>query len=303
MRYTWILKAFWKEFSFQISRPYHLVRTAYPVWFNILNREARKLYEDEPPALNTVAERIVRDLKSTGIAVAHLEELFPGADLLGQLQKHAQKLLESAKIKKGKEFLLQLTELRPVLNFNDPLVQLALAPNVLNIVNAYLEIFAKFKTFSLNLTLTMPLNSPATKSQRWHRDPEDKKMCKMFVYLSDVDENSGPFIYIPESHYGGKWRKVFPQRPPRGYYPPDGAVERVIPAEAIKKMTGRAGTILFGDPSGLHKGGYALGRERLMFTVTFASSASLLKTFYSLPDNFKEQAKKLTAAQKYALTS
>ena len=74
----------------------------------------------------------------------------------------------------------------------------------------------------------MPEGSEAVSSQRWHRDPEDRKLCKVFIYLNDVDENAGHFTYVKGSHYLGKWGKLFPQKPPKGFYPPSGAVENIV---------------------------------------------------------------------------
>ena len=49
----------------------------------------------------------------------------------------------------------------------------------------------------------------------------------------------------------------------------------VIPPEAIKTFTGKAGTMIFCDTSGLHQGGYATGKERIMSTFGYYSHASL----------------------------
>lgn len=36
--------------------------------------------------------------------------------------------------------------------------------------------------------------------RQWHVDVEDRRMLKVIVYLSDVDEGAGPFEYIDRSH-------------------------------------------------------------------------------------------------------
>jgi len=110
-------------------------------------------------------------------------------------------------------------------------------------------------------------------SQGWHRDPGDKKICKIFLYVNDVDETAGPFMYVRGSQYGGVYRRFFPQRLPRGYYPPEGAVEKIIPSTEIQTLTGKAGTIIFADTTGIHRGGYATKKERIMFTAAYSSGA------------------------------
>ena len=51
-------------------------------------------------------------------------------------------------------------------------------------------------------------------SQIWHRDYEDKKLLKVFVYFTDVDEKSGAFSVVSKTHYGSADSKVFPTKPP-----------------------------------------------------------------------------------------
>ena len=122
-------------------------------------------------------------------------------------------------------------------------------------------------------------------------------MLKIFIYLNDVDESSGPFIYIPFSKYSSKWGGVFPQKPPRGCYPEIGEVEKIVPADAIRKMTGRAGTVIFCDTTGLHQGGYATGGERLMFTAGYYSQASAWPAQIKIPEKVEIKSE----AQKFAL--
>ena len=123
-------------------------------------------------------------------------------------------------------------------------------------------------------------------------------MCKFFIYLNDVDETSGPFTYVKGSNLGGRWRNVYPQRPPMGSYPLAGAVDAVVSATDVRPCTGKAGTVIFADTSGLHKGGYATAKERIMFMAGFITSASQRGVFYTYgPDiseamaNMDEQAR------------
>lgn len=146
---------------------------------------------------------------------------------------------------------------------------------ILDIVNSYFGAWSKFYYLTLNLTKPMLKSAVPVMSQNWHRDPEDKKTRKVFIYLNDVQENTGPFIYVLGSQDGGKYGKFFPQKkPPKGAYPPIGAVEARVHANDIKTYTGEAGTVIFVDTAGLHRGGYATEKERIMFTAGFLSNAS-----------------------------
>ena len=47
--------------------------------------------------------------------------------------------------------------------------------------------------------------STRVSSQRWHRDYNDERLVKVFIYLTDVDEDTGPLEYVPGSTLGGEY--------------------------------------------------------------------------------------------------
>ena len=265
------------------------LRQSYPVWFYILNRQPRKLLRQNPPCLNDVQMQIIRELNDTGIAVTHLDKLFPEKILLPLLVSHAEQLRDTAAVKTAKTFLHYLWDIHPILDLKNPFLRICLSDTVLDTVNSYLRMYSRLYFLTLNVTHVSEKNTPPSISQNWHRDPEDKRIVKLFIYLNDVDEDSGPFIYIPYSACGLKSADIFPQVPPRGLYPPHGAVERLYPKEAIRMFTGRAGTMIFCDTTGLHKGGYATQKERVMFTGGYRSSVSAWRTEFKHPPKLEEK--------------
>jgi hypothetical protein len=283
-----------------VTYPYYLIRNVWPVWYFILNSESKKYYMQNFPNLNGLQKKIVSEFKENGIVITHIDELFPGKNLLPELQSFVNKNRNNGEIRSGKPFLMSLLPLPPVLDLSNPFIKLALTSEVINIVNSYMGLCVKLFDFSLDITLPVGKDASPFRSQNWHRDPGDKKMCKFFLYLNDVEEESGPFVYVPKSQYGGKWRRIFPQRPPRGYYPPPDEVEKMIPKSDIKVCTGKAGTIIFADTTG-----YATLKERHMFTAGFDSLASLRPIGYKLPvsyDIFLKNIENLDPAVHYSLT-
>lgn len=257
-----------------VVHPYCMVRACFPVWYGVANKEGRRLFEKNKPKLNFAQERVVADLDRDGIAMSSLRELFPEDSPLAELQEAARRYGRDATVKSGKQFLQFFWDLKPALDPDNSFIRISLNAHILNAVNSYLGMWAKFYFFSLNRTIPIAPGAKPQQSQRWHRDPEDKKLCKIFLYLNDVDETAGPFMYVKGSHYGGRWRHLFRQRPPHGSRAPHGEVERRVPAGDICVATGRAGTVIFCDTSGLHKGGYATAKERIMYTGVFASESS-----------------------------
>lgn len=260
------------------------------------------MYNENKESLSSAQEKMVEDLKRNGIAFICLEDLFPGQSMLPKLQEYTQSLYGQARQRtKAKGYLMDLLDKRPVLDFKNPFVSLMANPGILNIVNGYMEMWSKFFFMNLNITTPMPAGSEAVSSQLWHRDPEDRKMCKIFIYLNDVDENSGPFIYVKGSHYSGKWGQLFRQKPPRGFYPPKGAVENIVPENDVVTAIGPAGTVILCDTSGLHKGGYAKSNERHMFTGGFFSASSLWPQKYDYPPDYAQEIKKMSYVSRYTL--
>jgi len=189
----------------------------------------------------------------------------------------------------------------PILDLENLFVRLALEDQILDIINSYMEMNLKFRAFTLNIVMPVKEGEEGRDSQCWHRDPEDKVVCKMFLYLTDVDEESGPFIYFKESHHLGRYRNVFPTAPPAGSYPSAKDVERVAPKENIETCIGKAGTIIFCETTGIHKGGYATSKERLMFTAMYTSLLATSPIAFKYPYNFDAQSGKLSYIQRYAL--
>lgn len=284
-----------------LLRPIYSIRWWRPVWYYLINREGKNLFLNHPPELNPAERRVAEDLKRYGIAVVHIDELFPEKNLFSELERLARELRLNAKASERKKFLLDLWESNTMLDLHHPYVRFSLAEPVLKIISEYMGVFPKFYYYLLNAALPAEKEQKPVQSQRWHRDPEDKIMCKVFLYLTDVDTGSGPFTYIKGSHYGGKWRHLFSQKPPHGNYPPEGALEKIIPSRDIFVATAKAGTMIFCDTSGLHRGGYAKENERIMFTAGFISKASQWRPQYKIPDDLDRQASSASLLLRYAL--
>lgn len=293
-----------KAISFFVFRPFYALRMWWPVWFYGINAQSRRCYAAYKKTYSAVGERVLRDLRQDGIAAATLEDLFPGRDFMSEFLAYAKTLRPRAVPVPDKPFLLALWAYNnkdEAIDPANPFVKFALSDAVLDIVNGYLALCAKFFFYTLNVTLPVPPGSPPTKSQQWHRDPEDIKLCKVFLYLTDVDEDAGPFTYVRGSHYGGKWYHRFHPPLPMRTRPSDEEVRRIIPIKDITPFTGRAGTVLFCDTRGLHYGGYATQKERLMFTAEFSAQSAVAWIRYGYPPGFEEAKKKLSPFAQFAV--
>jgi hypothetical protein len=126
-------------------------------------------------------------------------------------------------------------------------------------------------------------------------------MLKVFLYASDVDERAGPLEYVVGSFARGPSGDVW--RKPGGLgqsYIGEEEVDERFPPSGRFTATGRAGTVVFCDTSGLHRGGLATGKPRVFATWCFVTPASLAKRRFKV--RFEGTSPQLTAAARFALT-
>ena len=278
------MRAFVKRQVGKVARFYHRLRASRPIWWGLLNREGRRRFAEAAP-LSPQEEKIVHELNENGIAVISILDLLPPA-LFEELRAYAERrwadpevqeraeqradVLVNGKPRSKEYFLVELWEGPHVLDLSHPYLQFSVNDAILRIVNAYLGTYCKFRGWALQATVPVSEGERRYASQEWHRDPEDRRLVKTFLYLSDVTPENGPFMYLPGSQEGGKWRGLYPQDPPRG----SKVQEAGLPMSEVRTCVGKAGTFILCDTSGIHRGGYALAGMRLMYTSIYTTPAS-----------------------------
>lgn len=113
----------------------------------------------------------------------------------------------------------------------------------------------------LGVQWSFPTDAPSV-AQKFHRDSEDWKYLRFLIYLTDVDEGSGPHVYIKGSH-----RDRLPLR--LKFYSADEIAQQ-YGIESFVKILGKRGTGIAADTAGIHKGELPSARPRLILTFTFA---------------------------------
>jgi ectoine hydroxylase-related dioxygenase (phytanoyl-CoA dioxygenase family) len=101
-------------------------------------------------------------------------------------------------------------------------------------------------------------------AQQFHFDLDRIKFLKLFVYLSDVNENNGPHVYVPTSH------RNLPMLLRRDGRHSDQEVKEQYRREV--SVTGERGLVFLADTRGLHKGLPLESGHRLMFQTEYANS-------------------------------
>lgn len=98
-------------------------------------------------------------------------------------------------------------------------------------------------------------------TQRFHRDWDNIRGFKLFVYLTDVDKDSGPHSFIEGSHRSDLLMETKAIA--------DDNVFAVFGRDTERLFCGRAGTCFITDTFGIHKGELPLTRHRLMLAVQY----------------------------------
>ena len=240
--------------------------------------------------MNEVQERVLDSLRRDGIAVLRFQELF-GEELWGAAASdiapfvdEQEQARQSAGDKpankedvivrrfrregaegKGKE--------RPTLSLEQPWLRIAASETLVDIVNSYRGRQTKLYYVDNWFTMPFPGADERVASQRWHRDPEEEHVVKVFTYFSDVDEGAGPFEYVRGSASGGRYGHLWAWGVDKRY-PPTEELEAAVASEDRVTLTGPAGTMFLCDTGGFHRGGFDRTKPRVLSICSYVSPDS-----------------------------
>jgi hypothetical protein len=261
------------------------VRATYRLHDRILSNPAsRKRFEAKPPELDDRQGEIVAELRTNGLCVVPFTKLFSGG-LWDELATDAGTFTREMERRSpnGSEPERLGSEKKPFgrryarsgLTLDSPWLRLAASSRMLDIVNSYLGMWSKLS--HADQWYSPPLGTEADRvgSMRWHRDYNDQHLVKVFIYLGDVDEGSGPFEYVPGSAGRGPYAGEWPWQPLSELYPTQVEFERRIPPSAARTLTGPAGSMIFCNTSGFHRGGYVTEQLRELWVFHYVSPAGL----------------------------
>jgi hypothetical protein len=254
----------------------------------LANRASRRRYAQQTPVLDEVQRGVLDRLHAEGYASLPFSELVPDPAVWEELEANAAAFVGDTEAglahereggeselrrRAGKEFLVRKYSWGVELGLDDPWLRLGLNPRLLDLANAYLGMWSKLEY--VDVWYTPPASEADRRSsQRWHRDFNDRHLLKAFVYLVDVDEQTGPFEYVPRSAPGGELEQLWPWRPLGENYPPEDEFAERVNGRSVT-FTAPKGTIIFCNTAGFHRGGFATGRPRVLATLTWDSPASL----------------------------
>jgi hypothetical protein len=253
----------------------------------LANRSSRRRF-GSGQQLDDVQRDVLERLRAEGYATLPFTELVPDPGVWQELEADGARFAAETEAalarereggeaelrrRAGKEFLVRKYSWDVELGLDDPWLRLGTNPRLLDLANAYLGMWSKLEY--VDVWYTPPAGADERKaSQRWHRDFNDRHLLKAFLYLVDVDEDTGPFEYVPRSAPGGELDRLWPWRPLGENYPPEDEFAKSVNGRSVT-FTAPKGTIIFCNTSGFHRGGFARRKARVLATLTWDSPASL----------------------------
>ncbi|ARQ75129.1 hypothetical protein B6D87_13275 [Pseudomonas fragi] len=121
---------------------------------------------------------------------------------------------------------------------------------------------AKATLSNVSVWWSYPGHSTPQEAENFHRDVDDLRFIKLFIYLTDVDEESGPHAFVPQSHRHMGYRKI------RRYS--DTEIKSEFGDDGIKYFMGSKGTAFLENTFGLHKGQLPSNKRRLLFQAQYS---------------------------------
>jgi hypothetical protein len=113
---------------------------------------------------------------------------------------------------------------------------------------------------TLRIWWSFPGSRPET-THNFHRDRDDWRCMKLFLYLTDVDEASGPHQFVRGSH----------RTRPELFWRTHAAetLEKAHGRDAMCAVTGAAGTAFLTASIGIHAGPIPISRPRLVLQIGY----------------------------------
>lgn len=124
-------------------------------------------------------------------------------------------------------------------------------------------------------TTTKKTKDANLNAQLFHQDRDRLSFLKFFIYLTDVEPDTGPHMYIRGSHANIPWSLRGDGRKN------DEAVKAAGLWNEVQEITAPAGTLMAVDTIGLHKGKTPISADRLALENEYATS--LFGVNYELP--------------------
>jgi hypothetical protein len=226
----------------------------------LVYRVALSKHAPSLPVLEDRYAHIVKTLRTEGACITSLSELGLASsdDLLRASEQYLATMTAPSLNDAGQKLpqIYTVTDIREFSRWGNEKLLVDIIENYIGLPVAFHGVHLR-KDFS---------NENQFGTSLWHKDSEDRRIIKAFVYLHDVEPEHGPFEYVPRNLttlYSLSFYKTYYQLWRSGYLGiDDKTLLSTIPKSAWKSCPGKAGTVLLADTKAILHHGTARTKER-----------------------------------------
>ena len=215
---------------------------------------------------NAITDEAIANLRSEGVYVTSVERLLGNAaPAYREAMAEAVALLHPTRATASVTWQPRgaSTDLAPadLLAHLPALFLFGLSTTVLSIAEQYLRLPVAYHGAVFRHSL---VDGNEVGPRLWHRDGEDRHVLRSVVYLNDVDDDGGPFEYVPRWAVDAKALSRAQRT--------DAEMASVVPRERWKRCAGPAGTVVLADSAQVfHHESLQRGAERSVVMMGHAS--------------------------------
>ena len=227
------------------------------------HRLARVNHLRRLPVLTPRLREVHAQLEAHGCVSASLMELgVPAESALGGVEPHLQALRAREVRPDTRELVTSDADL---VEQPEPM-RFGLTRALLDLAEVYMGLPVNYLGVNVKREVA---NGVHGGTRMWHRDPEDERMLKVIVYLSDVGDDCGPFEAVDAVRTERATRDMDYRW---GTVRSEEDLAKVVPPAERLRGTGPRLTAIFADPARcLHRAVPPTGRDRYSMTYSYLS--------------------------------
>ena len=236
-------------------------------------RAARKKHCEHLPFISDYEQDLIDKVRTEGVVMTSLEALsIPSTEIMLQAAKTLMPQLPRSISDHKNDFVVHANP-QQILEHKEIFLW-GLEQRLINIVENYIGLPVAYHGAYFRRDI---VNKVQQKSRLWHIDSEDRKVLKVVIYLNDVDDNNGPFEYIPQSFSSNLISSL---KYTHGYIQ-DKAMEKIISPSNFKSCTGTAGTVILAATGGIfHRGKIPISSDRYTIFFDYTSRKPIVHNHY-----------------------
>ncbi len=256
---------------------------------------ARKRHFENLPVISDYEQGLIDKLRVEGVVMTSLEALsIPSTQEMLQSAKALIPNIPGNISQSKNEFVVHATP-QQILEHQEIFIW-GLEQRLINIIENYIGLPVAYHGAYFRRDIATPVQ---VKSRLWHIDPEDRKVLKVVIYLNDVDNNNGPFEYIPLPFTS----EVVASLKYKHGYVQDKTMEKAISPSKFKSCTGNAGTVIIASTGGIfHRGKIPISSDRYTIFFDYTSRKPIVHNHYGASflssEDLELLAKNLTPEQR-----